>query len=751
MSFRRHCSPRVAHLAAWATLLLATSVVAEENAKTSPPTGESAAEAEFFEAQIRPLLVAQCLDCHGNSKQEARLRLDSREALLAGGESGPAIVPGDPEKSLLIAAVHYKADAPTQMPPKGKLDDEKIAKLTRWVKAGATWPVSAKAMRGETLAGSIPGMKIRPHDRDFWSFRPVIAPALPTVANAAAVTSPIDAHILAELETKQLAFAPSAEKRQLIRRLTFDLTGLPPTPAEAAQFIHDSAPDAYERLVDRLVSSPRYGERAARLWLDVARFGEDQAHTFAARQYPQGYRYRDWLVRQFNADLPYDDFIKLQIAADLLAEPGDKQHLPALGMFACGPVYYGDKNDLDQYADRVDTLTRGFLGLTVACARCHDHKFDPIPTSDYYALVGVFASSEYQETPLVSPAEVEEAQKQLTEKELKLKEKDRPKKYPFVHALADRSEPRTMKVHVRGNPETLAEDAPRRFLSILSPAEPTPFARGSGRLELAESIASPRNPLTARVMVNRLWQQHFGQGIARTPGNFGALGEQPTHPALLDYLALTLVAQDWSLKSLHREIVQSSVYRQGATNLAASEVDPENRLWARYSRRRLDVESWRDAALAVTGQLDLTLGGPSAELAENNNRRRTLYGHVSRHELNPLLRLFDFPDPNITSDARMVTTVPLQQLFVLNSQFMTDLAKELTRQSEALAPDDTSERITHLYEQLYGRPPTSTELELGRRFATSNPATNEDADTKLSRWERYAHALLAANEFMYLD
>jgi len=703
-------------------------------------------DAEFFELQIRPLLVSHCLDCHGDRKQEAKLRLDSREALLAGGDSGPAIVLGDPEKSLLIAAVHYKADA-AQMPPKGKLDDDKIDKLTRWVKTGAVWPVAAKSMRTETAAGEKAGMKVRPQDREFWSFRPVVQPALPAVKSEPIAKTSIDRFILAQLDAQNISLAQPAEKRQLIRRVTFDLTGLPPTPTEVAEFLADESPDAYEQLVDRLLTSPAFGERSGRLWLDVARFGEDQAHTFAARKYPQGYRYRDWVVQQMNADLPYDQFVKLQIAADLLA-PEDKQQLPALGMFACGPVYYGDKNDLDQFADRVDVLTRGFLGLTVACARCHDHKFDPIPTSDYYALVGVFASTDYVEAPLVSPAEVEEAQKQLTEKELKMKEKDRPKKYPYAHALVDRAEARTMKVHVRGNPETLADDAPRQFLSVLSPDVPAPFRKGSGRLELAEAIANPQNPLTTRVVVNRIWQQHFGHGLVRTAGNFGALGEQPTHPELLDFLATQLIEQDWSLKAIHRQIVLSATYQQSATNIAANEIDPENRLWSRYPRRRLDVESWRDAMLSVADGLDRSVGGASRELAENGNRRRTVYGHVSRHELNPLLRLFDFPDPNITSDQRMTTTVPLQQLFVLNSEFMTNLAKDLSKQSEQLAPSDLSERISLLYERLYSRQPTSAELELGRRFVTSEAPL---PDTQLSRWERYAQALLAANEFLYLD
>ncbi len=702
-------------------------------------------DAEFFELQIRPLLVAKCIECHGDQKQEAKLRLDSREALLAGGESGPALVPGDPEKSLLIAAVHYRGDA-VQMPPKGKMDEEKIGLLTRWVKSGAVWPVSKMPLRDETNSER-KAYKIRPQDREFWSFRPVVKTTPPEAASSALASDAIDAFIQKKLSEQNLAPATPADKRQLIRRVTFDLIGLPPTTAQVTQFLADEAPDAYERLVDRLLASPRFGERAARLWLDVARFGEDQAHTFAARRYPQGFRYRDWLVQQMNADLPYDQFIKLQLAADLLAGPEERQHLPALGMFACGPVYYGDKNDLDQYADRVDTLTRGFLGLTVACARCHDHKFDPIPTSDYYALVGVFASTDYAETPLVSPAEIEEAQKTLTEKEKQMKEKDRPKKYPFAHALIDRSQPKTMKVHVRGSPDKLAEDAPRQFLSILSADKPTPFQQGSGRLELANAIADPQNPLTSRVMVNRLWQQHFGYGLVRTAGNFGALGEQPTHPELLDYLAATFVEQGWSLKEMHRQMVLSATYRQSSSNAKAAEVDPENRLWSRYARRRLDVESWRDAMLDVAGQLDTAMLGPSQDLSTNNNRRRTIYGQVSRHELNPLLRLFDFPDPNITSDQRLTTTVPLQQLFVLNSELMTSLAKEVSRAAQTSSSDE-SERIIQLYERLYNRQPSSAELEIGRRFVTSNEPT---PDTQLTRWERYAQALLAANEFMYLD
>jgi len=325
--------------------------------------------------------------------------------------------------------------------------------------------------------------------------------------------------------------------------------------------------DLFAKVVDRLLASPHYGERWTRHWLDVARYGEDQAHNFQPRLYPNGYRYRDWLVKAFNDDLPYDRFVTEQIAADLLDAPDRKENLPALGYFACGPVYYGDAKKLDQYDDRIDTLSRGFLGLTVACARCHDHKFDPIPTADYYALAGVFASCDYDEVPLVSAEEVEAAKKALTEDQ---KKKKVAPKYPLVHALKDLPKPVTMRVHVRGNPDTLGPEAPHHFLSVLSPGDPAPFAQGSGRLELAKAIASPDNPLTARVFVNRVWKQHFGHGLVRTASNFGALGERPTHPELLDYLAAQFVKSGWSVKALHRQIVTSATYRQSSRPTAAA-------------------------------------------------------------------------------------------------------------------------------------------------------------------------------------
>ncbi len=419
--------------------------------------------------------------------------------------------------------------------------------------------------------------------------------------------------------------------------------------------------------------------------------------------------------------------------------------LPALGFFALGPVYYGDPKKLDQYDDRIDTLSRGFLGLTVACARCHDHKFDPISTKDYYGLAGVFASTDYDEIPLVSAAEVEKAKAALTEAE---KKKKVAPKYPYVHGIKD-TKPVTLKVHVRGNPETLGEDAPRGFLSILAWEKREFSNNGSGRLELAKAIAAPDNPLTPRVMVNRIWKHHFGKGLVRTPSNFGHLGEPPTHPELLDYLASQFVGSGWSVKKMQRAIMLSAMYQSSSRPDAHNEgVDGDNKLLWRMNRRRLEIESWRDAMLAVAGSLDETIGGPSTDLANAENRRRTLYGMVSRHELNPLLRLFDFPDPNITNDARTVTTVPLQQLFVLNSEFMVRNAKALAARLAALAKDDSA-RIRQAFVVLYGRPVTERELGLGLAFL--KPSTHAGPGVTLSRWEQYAQVLLSANEFLFVD
>jgi hypothetical protein len=722
------CLPAAVAVALLLGPLPAVTLAAEEPRPTP-------AQLEFFEKSIRPLLVSNCFECHGSRKQKGGLRLDSRDAILKGSDNGPVVVAGKPDQSLLITAINHPDNQPAPlMPPKGKLKAEEIRVLSEWVKQGLPWPPTNTQVRPIPVGKDF---KITDKDREFWSFRPIADPAAPQVRDTAWPKTSIDPFILARLEASGLRPAAPADRRTLLRRVTFDLIGLPPTPEEIDAFLADSSPDAFAKVVERLLASPHYGERWARHWLDVARYGEDQAHTFQARLYPQGYRYRDWLVKAFNDDMPYHRFVKEQIAADLLDEPNRRDNLPALGFFALGPVYYGDPKKLDQLDDRLDTLCRGFLGLTVACARCHDHKFDPIPTRDYYSLAGIFASTDYVEAPLVSAAEVEEAKKKLPEEQ---KKKKVPPQYPFAHALKE-SRPANMRVLVRGNPDNQAEEAPRRFLAILGGGQP--FASGSGRLELAQCVASQDNPLTARVLVNRIWQHHFGKGLVRTPSNFGALGERPTHPELLDHLATHFMAAGWSIKALHRTIVLSAAYQQSSRlDAHAFEVDPDNKLLWRMNRRRLEVESWRDAMLAAADNLDRSLGGPSRDLNAPDNRRRTLYGYVSRHELNALLRLFDFPDPNLTAGERTVTTVPLQQLFVLNSEFMVQNARALVKRLSS-AKDDAV-RIRHAYLLLYGRPATDRELELGLAFV-AKPATG------LTRWEQYAQVLLSASEFLFVD
>jgi hypothetical protein len=713
---------------------------------SQPAAGEE--DALFFERSVRPLLAAKCWECHSGESPEAGLRLDAWDVMVAGGDSGPAVVPGKPAESLLVTAIHYEGGP--QMPPDGKLREQDIDILVEWIRRGAPWPKSPTATRMRD--GS--RFEITAEDRAFWSFQPIADPPVPATNDATWPRTSIDHFILARLEDAGLAPSPPADKRTLIRRATFDLTGLPPIPNEVAGFLADDSPDAFARVVDRLLASPHYGERWARHWLDVARYGEDQAHTFEARVYPQGFRYRDWVVNALNEDMPFDEFVKAQLAADLIGgNDKSNEHLPALGFFAIGPVYYGDRQKLDQIDDRIDTFTRGLLGLTVACARCHDHKFDPISTADYYALAGVVASTEYETVPLVSEAEakraVDDEDRRLKERKEK-KKKNAPLPYPHVHAVRD-AEPRTMRVHIRGNSETLGDEMPRRFLSILSPREPEPFRVGSGRLELADAIACRDNPLTARVIVNRVWKHHFGRGLVRTPSNFGRMGESPTHPELLDHLASRFITSGWSLKTLHREILLSAAYQQASGyDEQQAAVDPDNRLLWRMNRRRLDVEEWRDAILAVSGTLDESIGGPSFDLADPDSKRRTLYARVSRHNLDPLLRLFDFPDPNITSDGRPVTMVPLQQLFVLNSGLMARSAKALAARCIAAEHDETA-RVRHAFELTLARPARENEVQLALGFVSDSNEPIDNAVNKLTRWEQYAQVLLSTNEFMFVD
>jgi hypothetical protein len=688
----------------------------------------AAAKVEFFEKRIRPVLVQHCYKCHaaGAKKIKGDLLLDSRDGVRKGGESGPAVIPGDPTASLLLKALRYEEH---QMPPGGKLPDAVIADFATWIKQGAIDPRDGK------VAGTAPTVDIDA-GRHFWSFQPPQRHEAPAVRDRAWPRQTIDRFLLTRLEQAGLSPSPAADRRTWIRRVSFDLVGLPPSPAEIEAFLNDRVPGAEQRLVERLLASPHYGERWARLWLDVARYAEDQAHIVGNDQslcYPNAYLYRDWVIRALNADLPYDRFVKLQLAADLF-EPNNADDLPALGFLGLGPKYYDRRRPevmADEWEDRVDVVGRGLLGLTLACARCHDHKYDPIPTADYYALAGVFASTRMFNRPLDSHRE---------------KKPNGEAKQPkdALHVVCE-GKPADLNVFVRGDVNTKGPIVPRHFVQVLCPGSPRLFHEGSGRRELAETVASRDNPLTARVIVNRVWGQLFGRPLVGTPSNFGALSERPTHPELLDDLAVRFMEAGWSLKWLVREIVLSAAYRQDSRADARHRaVDPENRLLDRMNRRRLRVECWRDAILAATGRLDESrIGGPSIDPADLGEYRRTVYSRISRLSLNPLLALFDFPDANLHADRRAETTTPLQKLFVMNSPFMIRQADVLAARLRMETRDDRG-FIQRAYVLLYGRPASEAELRLGLHFLKTG-------DNVQVRRREYAQVLLAANEMMFID
>ena len=781
---------------------------------------EAASGVEFFESKIRPVLVEKCAQCHaGTGKIKGGLRLDSSTAIRAGGASGPMLGEGDPGKiradeSLLLSALGHGGDV-AAMPPDAKLPDRTIADFRRWVELGAPMPDFAPAA-GAEAAKPKPGIDFEA-GRKFWSFQPAVEKPTPPTSNPAWARTKVDGFVLRGLDEHHLPPTPQADRRTLIRRLSFDLTGLPPSAQEVAAFVADDSPDAYERTVDRLLASPRYGERWGRLWLDVARYAEDNPTSESTNKPPRNpHTYRDWVIKALNADLPYDEFVRRQLAADL--EPGlPPAEVAATGFLGLAPVYHKEPKlsaDVigtivaDEWDERVDTVTRGLLGLTVACARCHDHKFDPIGTADYYALAGVMASTQLVDRALEpvdattaeglaedrrlqtdyeqrlgyakeqkgvvekAKGDVAEAQKKVDFWEAKVKEARERKKYegPTAPAVRDAAlwvdgtdgswteldfkpnQGRDLPVFVRGSVTSPGPITPRRFLAVLTPDGSQPFeGAGSGRLALADAIVGPAKSLAARVIVNRVWGWHFGRPIVGTPSNFGKLGEAPSNPDLLDDLAARFIANGWSLKWLHREVVRSSTYRQGSRGpeaLAARAADPENKLLGRMDRRRLDVESWRDALLCVDGSIDLAeVGGRSFNLDRDLLHRRTMYGRVSRQRLADVLKAFDFPDPNRHGESRDQTTTPIQQLYFLNSPFLQERAEGLAKKATAEpATADLAARVVALYRAAYQRDPTPAEVERAGRFL----AADGGADRPES-WAVLAQSLLIANEFLFID
>ena len=572
--------------------------------------------------------------------------------------------------------------------------------------------------------------------REWWAFQSPTKAELPQINQAAWPSRRIDHFVLAKLEAKKLSPSPAATKHTLARRLYLDLTGLPPTPEKMRAFLGDETDGAYEMLVEELMQRTAYGERLASMWLNKARYAEDQAHQVGGNTaffYPNAFKYRKWVIDAFNNDLPYDDFIRKQLAADLEKDKSVTD-LPALGFIGLGHKFY-NRNRLtvkaEEWSEQVDTLTRAFLGLTVACAQCHDHKYDPVTQKDYYALAGVFAS-----TDLVDRME--------DGSEIKKDSEAHKKRIGTIHIVRD-TKPKDLHVFLRGNTETKGDLVKRRFLKVLAQNEPKSFTQGSGRLELAEAIADPNNPLTARVIVNRVWSIFFGRGLVATPSNFGQLGSLPSHSELLDDLAVRFMENNWSIKWLVRELVLSSTYQQNSQIISRNElIDPANIYLWRMNRRRLSVEQWRDSILAVSNNLDRR-GGESLELSDAKNVRRTIYGRVSRKKLSDILIQFDYPDANVHSAKRSDTTTAIQKLFIINSSFMVEQAKGLAKR---ITGDSSATDLTHIqstYALLYNRQPTREETDLGLAFLRL-PAEGE-----LTRWEQYSHALLAANEMMFVD
>lgn len=984
--------------------------------ETGPLNAAQKGDSEaFFEAQVRPLMVTHCIDCHGPDDQSGELRLDRKTDFIRGGGLGPVVVAGDPQKSLLVRAIGYQDNA-LQMPPDNKLPTEAIAVLTEWVRRGAHWPdepengepAQGEAVKGEAVkqasmgdAGLTMPAKIVAQRETHWSYHPIDRPHLPSLesivakasenhagfsAGQAAARTPVDLFVRQQLADAGLAPSPSADRRTLIQRAYFTLLGLPPTHEEVREFEQDRHPDAFARLVDRLLANPRYGERWARHWLDLARYGDTMGYLAGSREerYPFAFTYRDYVIDAFNEDKPFDRFVLEQLAADQLELPGEQRRsLAAMGYLTVGRRFMNRQHDIID--DQIDVVTRGFLGLSVSCARCHDHKYDPIPTADYYSLYGVFASSrEPDELPLLGEPQTSpqyqafleataakqnevdqwlEQRRVETEQELRsrvgdylvytteqlpayrredqkqfqgrrgplrpaavrnweqflvdaaranptwklfrelallpaesfvkqapemietaaLGAADRPALPARLHTalvegkpqsmidaaaifgnvfeavhqewteaqagedppqqladadseqlrqllwdaaaptsldqpamvahldqaqrnthnqlindvngvevthpgapprgmvLVDKPQPVEPVIFRRGEPSNRGDQVPRRFLQVLAHVDGgQPFEQGSGRLELARAITDPQNPLTARVIVNRIWQHHFGEGLVRTPSDFGVRGEAPTHPQMLDYLASELIDSGWSIKHVQRLIMLSDTWRQSSEiRPAADRADPENRLLWHMPRQRLEFEALRDRLLVTAERLDGRIGGRSVMIHEDSPRRG-LYAYIDREDFPGLLASFDVPSPDASRAKRAETTVPQQALFLMNSKFVIEQARALASACENTESDSIADsqaannaavknaainRIRDMFRRTLVRTPRPWELESALAFVSSEAPGNSgeapgnrdisnspaDGDTVVDPWVQLAQVLLLSNEFCFVD
>jgi hypothetical protein len=800
----------------------------------------------LFETKIRPVLATTCLPCHGGKKVSNGLRVDSREALLKGGENGPAIVPGHPDKSLLLQAIR-RAHAEIKMPPDKKLPNAVIADFAAWVKGGAVWPKQQTLAAGKHWAFE-PVRKVEPpHDPSEWS------------------AHPIDRFLSAKRRAAGVKPVALADKRVLLRRVTFDLIGLPPTPDEVDAFLHDESPDAFAKVIERLLASPHYGERWGRYWMDVARYA-DTAGDNADYPIPEIHLYRDYIIDAFNADKPYDQFVREQLAGDILAKQGPPEkyaeRVVATGFLALSRRYATAPYELWHLTleDAIETTGRAFLGLTLRCARCHDHKFDPVTKEDYYALYGIFASTQFpfagaeefhsmkkprahfvplaadsaapkmadyqrrmakldqeirwteKEGPLASylselaqilaaksasvqqlKARQQNADALHAERAAVQRERDRshgqlqgqltalrnqhwelrrtslPAGVAGAYAVQE-GQAQDAAIQIKGEVTDLGPVVKRGAPKFLCDRPLLIPASASGRLQLAEWLTRPNHPLTARVMVNRIWQHHFGKGIVGTPSNFGLRGEEPTHPELLDYLAARFIESGWSVKAMHRLILSSKSYQLASGHDDADPAnDPGNRLYWRFDRRRLDAEAIRDALLAVSGNLDRARPGPHPfppidkwHWTQHDpfrdvypTRHRSVYLMTQRFQRHPYLALFDGPDTNTTTEQRPTSTVPSQALFLMNNAFMQEQARAFAQRLIALSPD-AQQRIDAAHRLAWSRPASTYECERGIQYVDAYRAQLATSavpgpQQELEAWTSYARILLAANEFVYLD
>lgn len=820
----RHC------LTLLGILALSPALAASEKAP-------SATDIEFFEKKVRPLLHQHCYECHsaGAKKIQGGLLLDTATRVMKGGRSGPIVVPGKPAESTLIAVVaHQHKDL--KMPPAGKLSVEQIADLSTWVSLGVPDPrTNEKAAITQQTNG--------------WPYKPVFKPALPTVKDTTWPRTDVDRFILSKLEECGLKPAPTADKRTLVRRATFDLIGLPPTPEEIDAALNDSSDDWFAKVIERLLASRHYGERWGRHWLDVVRYA-DTAGDNSDYPIPQMFKYRNWVIDAFNRDIPYDQLIREQLAGDLLPSKKDddrRQKLIATGYLA-NARRFGSYEDARYpwhltIEDTIDNLGRTFLGLTINCCRCHDHKFDPLTHEDYYALYGFFSSTRYpwpgieldkiqRDLVPLEPSEkiavivkdrekkmagfnanikkIEDDQKAAekaikdaadipSEDERKIKiaewakrleelkqalkkaQKEReafgktPLPYETAYAIAEGKTEGKKKVgnaciQIKGDPEHLGAEVPRRFPSVLGGQTLPADVKGSGRLELANWIADSANPLTARVMVNRIWQYHFGNGIVPTPSDFGKQGRTPTHPELLDFLAARFVEGGWSIKDMHRLIMRSRTYQMSSEDSEASQrLDVANELYWRFDRHRLDAESIRDALLAVGGGLDRTMGGahpfpeqPTWDFTQHKpfkavyeSNRRSVYLMTQRITRHPFLGLFDGADTNASTARRITSTTSLQALFLMNDPFVHEQARLFAKRllAEKL---DQNQRVRHAYLLTFGRPPTKEEESIAADYFVKidvklKAANVPDDQRSAKAWESFARVLFMSSEFIYLN